>query len=276
MPICNLYIKDIKEISKLLGNFMGMDLSNLNNVIFKIKLQQFCKKRGLINCNILKDRIVNKEELRTELFSYLYSDGFELFRDPAFWRIFKEEIIKKANVSLPYRIFFPSCHRGAELVSFLILREEMGLVDKIQVYYSHQHKLLDRTKLGFSYDERKHQQNLSNYKRVNGEELPKKYLINRADKLIPRTDLFKNTILVNYKETDAVFNKKMNGIIYRNKLLNYSRNVQKEIINNFSQMIKNGGFLAIGIKEKLVGRANGELFTVFNEKEQIYKIKNVV
>ena len=274
--ICNLYIKDIKAISKLLEDLWNIDLSHFTYVILKIKLEQFCDKYKIQNVKLLENRIETSPLIKEDLLIYLYSDGFELFRDPSFWRTLKEDILKNINTNLPFRVLFPACHQGAELLSFLMLRDVLGLTDKVSVMYSYHHQKLNQVKNGFNFDERKHQLNLSNYKRINGEELPEKYLRFESNKLIPSSDLFINTVAFHDLEIASDLNKSVNGVIYRNKLLNYKRNIQNEIISGLATKIKSGGFLALGIKEQILKDSNKELLTMINKKESIYKKKNVV
>ena len=92
--------------------------------------------------------------------------------------------------------------------------------------------------------------------------------------MTPSKHLFANTKYVEYDELKNTFEEKVNLIIYRNKLLNFSKSLQVTVIGNLINSLKTGGFLVFGVKEKLVNDENRELFTIFNVKESIYKKKN--
>jgi chemotaxis protein methyltransferase CheR len=127
---------------------------------------------------------------------------------------------------------------------------------------------------GFDFEERKHNLNLSNYKRIEGKELPDHYFVKQANKLVPDAKLFVNTKHMMHNEINEAMLKKSNLIIYRNRLLNFNRTLQVEVVNNLINSLKTGGYLVLGVKERLVDDANRELFSIFNIKESIYKKKN--
>lgn len=276
MAACNLHIKDIKEISRFSSEMFNIDFSGFAYVTLKIKLEQFCDKYRVTSPILLEEKLNATPALKEDYLSYIYFNEFELFRDPALWRCVKDDILSQIKTDLQYRVFFPSCNQGAELLSFLILREELGLVDKIQVLYSSQHKILDQVQRGFALDDRKHHLNLSNYKRIDGHELEDKYFSREDNILVPNIDLFRNTVYFDFKETEGPFKKSVNLVIYRNKLLNFNRPSQVEVASNLIKNIKPGGYLILGVKERLVNDANRELFPVFNSKESIYKKKSNV
>jgi len=273
MTVCSIHIKDVKEIAKQSKDWFGIDLGDIIYVTLKIKIEQFCKTYKLTSSQNLIEKLNTIPALRDDFLSFIFFDEFELFRDPAFWRSIKESILTQVKTDIQFRVFFPSCHQGAELLSFLILREDLGLADKIQVLFASQHKLLNKVGKGFVYEERKHHLNISNYKRLEGEDNLDKYFVQKMNKLVPEKKLFRNTMYFDYNETEGAFRKSVNLIIYRNKLLNYNSNLQLQITNHLIKKIKLGGYLALGVKEKLIDDNNRELFIVFNKKESLYKKK---
>ncbi len=270
----NLKIKDVKEIIEFVNEYYKYDLSNYTYVSIKIKMEQFLDKYKINSADDLIKKVRNNTDLKNEFIKYLLVDSFELFRDPALWRIVKEEILRNFSRDIVYKVWIPSCFEGAELLSFLILREELKMVDKIQVFYSTPFKELAEAKNGFVYEERKHGLNLSNFKRIDGHDLDDKYLNRVQNLMVPSSSLFKNTIRYEFDEVEQPFLKTVNLILYRNILLRYNKNKQVEVVENLIKSLKPRGFLILGVKESLVDDANRELFTIFNLKESIYKKNN--
>jgi chemotaxis protein methyltransferase CheR len=269
----NLKIKEVKDLIRFIADRFGVDFSQYAYVSFKIKLEQFFTKNKITDLDSFFEKFEFNENFRQGFYSYVFNYEFELFRDPALWRSVKEEILKKIKGEIQFRVCIPSCYQGAELLSFLILRDELGLQDKVHVIYTSNLKNLSKAIDGFDYEERKHALNLSNYKRIEGKELADSYFIQHGNKLLPNKKLFVNTSHLQYNELDEVMRKKSNLIIYRNRLLNFNRTLQVKVVNNLIDSLKPGGFLVLGVKERLVDDANRELFTIFNLKESIYKKK---
>lgn len=271
--LCNLKIRDVKAISEYVKQLFNVDLSTHVFVSLKIKLDQFCSQQRIVDAQTLMDRLRNSQLLQKELICHIYLNEFELFRDPSMWRFMKENILKKINSTSMFKVWFPSSGEGAELISFLILRDELKLTSKIQVIYSTELKVLDKAKEGYTYNIRKHQLNQSNYKRIEGKELSESSFFKHLNKMSPNSDLFINTIYDNFNEVDSGFKKKVNMVVYRNKLLVMNNSAKCDVVKNLTQSIVPGGFLILGIKESFTDAVNKDNFSIFSQQERVYKKK---
>jgi chemotaxis methyl-accepting protein methylase len=56
-------------------------------------------------------------------------------------------------------------------------------------------------------------------------------------------------------------------------MLEFNRNLQVTTINYLEQALKPGGYIALGIKEHSLDDHMKNQFTIYNEKESIYKKK---
>jgi len=269
---CNFKIKEIRELSILINKHYKIDISDFTYVILKIKFEQFCNLNKISSATHLIEKIESSVSVFKELVVFLFANEFELFRDPALWRSLKQEVLNTFTRDIQYRVLIPSSFGGADLISFLILREELSLTDKIQVIYTSPIEILNKVKDGFLLEERKHNLNLSNYKRIDGDVLKDSFFKKELNMLYPVEHLFKNTVYAVFSEIqDGRFHKNVNLILYRNKLISYNRKLQIEVINNLINSLKTGGFLALGVKERLIDDANREKFIIFNKKESLYK-----
>ena len=271
MSVCNFKILEVKKVSQLFNDFLNIDLSDFIYVNLKIKLQQFCNDVNISSFDSFLKQIREKEIFRKKVLEAVFFDSYELFRDPAVWRVIKEKIILEAKQKTNYRVLFPSCYQGSELISFLILRDELALTKEIEVIYTSSLDMLNQVKEGFLYDKRKQDLNLSNYKRIAGKEFKKIYFEKKQNRLLPVSQLFENTSYYNFDETQVPFFKSINLIIYRNKLINYNSPIKKIIINNLLKNLKTTGSLIIGIKEDIANIIENSKLDFFDEKEKIYR-----
>lgn len=269
----NLKIKEVKEITQFLKTETQFDFTDYSFVWYKTKLELFCNKYKLLDGTQLINKMMEHPSTKKDLIQDIFTNDFELFRDPSLWRCIKDDVLKKIGNEMLYRVFIPSCHHGAELLSFLIIRDELNLTQKVQVVYSERLDHINQVEKGFEYEERSHSLNLSNYKRIDGHDLNDKYLNKVGPKLLPAKILFENTMAVTFNETIEPYNKKMNLILYRNRMLEFNRNLQVTTINYLEQALKPGGYIALGIKEHSLDDHMKNQFTIYNEKESIYKKK---
>ncbi|MBN2669645.1 MAG: hypothetical protein JXR60_10500 [Bacteroidales bacterium] len=267
----DLKIKDVKDIIAFVDEHFHFDFSGFTYVSFKIKLEQYFQKFQISNLNNLFSRLESSVLAEQEFLTFVMNNEVELFRDPAFWRIIKEEVLKKNNLDIGYRVCIPSCYQGAELISFLIIRDVLGLTQQVNVIYTAQLDLLNLVNKGFEYDERKHNLNLSNFKRIDGLDLPEKYLERKNNRIFATSQLFENTTFQKFDETNELLLRKCHLIIYRNRLLNYNKQYQVKVMNNLIGSLKPAGYIALGVKEIMVDDNNREQFQVINKKESIYK-----
>jgi len=270
MEVCNFRIIEIKKISQLLSDLLNFDLSDFTYVNLKIKLEQFCKEASVTSFDLFLKKIKENTAFRKDFLEAIFFDSYELFRDPAMWRIVKKNIISSVKQNTNYRVLFPSCYRGSELVSFLILREELALTKEIEVFYTSPLDSLNQVKNGFLNDKRKQDLNMSNYKRIAGKEIEQSYFIENNNRYIPVSRLFENTVYYSFDERQNPFIKKANLIIYRNKLINYNPSVKEKIIENLVKTLKTGSYLITGIKENLQYALETNKLAFFDEKEKIY------
>lgn len=269
---CYFKIKDVKVVSLMIKETFAIDLSDFTLVLLKLRYEQFCVEHKVLNVEVFINNLNLSKDLQNELLAFIFRNEFELFRDPALWRSLKEEVLPSFTRDIQYRVWIPSCFEGSELLSFLILRAEMGMVNKLQVIYTTPIENLNRAKIGFAYDERKYAQNLSNYKRIDGVDLDEKYFQNKSNMLVPINSLFDNTVYKEFCEVkNGILNKNVNLVLYRNRLLRYNKNLQKVVCDNLLSSLKVGGFLTLGIKENLPIENSMGKFRVFNKKESIYK-----
>ncbi len=270
----NFKIKEVKELTRFMNDRFEVDFSEYAYVSFKIKLEQFFDEHKIPDLDSFFENIEFNDNFRKTFYTFIFTSDFELFRDPALWRVVKEDILKKLSSSVPFRVCLPSCYQGSELLSFLILRDELGLQDKVHVTYTSKLNNINKLSEGIDCEERKHALNLSNYKRIEGKELPNIYFTRQDHKLWPDKKLFVNTNYLRYNELNETMKKRFNLIIYRNRLLNFNRTLQVKVLNNLTNGLMPGGLLILGVKESLPDGANKDLFTIFNLKESIYKKKN--
>ena len=154
--VSSFKIKEVKAIILFVKEELLIDFAEYAYVSLKIKFEQFCDKYKIATVPNLIERLRSNSDFRDEFLLFIYTNEFELFRDPALWRSLKEDVLRRINTGFKFKVLFPSCHEGSELVSFLILREELDLVDTIQVIYSSQIPLLNQVQESFLYEERKH------------------------------------------------------------------------------------------------------------------------
>ena len=90
----------------------------------------------------------------------------EMFRDPEVWMQIKNKLLPRFKDQDSIRIWHPGCSTGQELYSMMMVLDELGLLEKTEIYGSDLHQeILDTARKGL-YRYRFNQIYLENFDRV--------------------------------------------------------------------------------------------------------------
>ncbi len=85
---------------------------------------------NLTSISALQEKILRDPEVMKKLFSDLSINVTEMFRDPAFFKSFRTNIIPLVRDYPDIRIWHVGCSTGEEVYSMAILLHEEGIYDK--------------------------------------------------------------------------------------------------------------------------------------------------
>jgi chemotaxis protein methyltransferase CheR len=133
----------------------------------------------------------------------------EMFRDPSFWRIMREEILPAIMLNhKQFKIWHAGCSSGEEVLSMSIMLKEMGVLQDVTVIATDLDvNILEKAKTG-TYPIKNMELNEKNYIRFQGNRSFKDYYYEdngnavfnkdllqvRSDSLSQRNDLFQSDV----------------------------------------------------------------------------------
>jgi chemotaxis protein methyltransferase CheR len=196
----------------------------------------------------------------------------EMFRDPSFWRIMREEIIPAIMLNhKQFKIWHAGCSSGEEVLSMSIMLKEMGVLQDVTMIATDLDvNILERAKQG-TYPIKNMELNEKNYIRFQGTRSFKDYYNEENGMAVFNKDLLMN---VSFRRHDLVtgdiFNK-FDLILCRNVMIYFNQTLQNEVLKKFHESLFKYGYLAIGSKESLIWCDYANRFIVVNNEEKIYK-----
>jgi len=198
----------------------------------------------------------------------------EMFRDPAFFRALREQVIPVLAKLPKIRIWHAGCSSGEEVFSMAILLKEAGLADKSLIYATdfNEH-ILEKAKKGI-FPLNKMQAYTKNYLKAGGVRAFSEYY--KADQSAAYMDasLVENIIFWQHNlVTDQVFNE-FDCIICRNVLIYFTTELQNKVQRLFYESLGSGGFLGLGDKETLRFTEVAPGYSDFVEEQRIYQKKD--
>jgi len=233
-----------------------------------------------IEFNDLIHKIKTDKEFSKNLIEEITVNTTELFRDPKIWAFLRTEILPLFEVKKNIKIWIPGCSTGQEAYSMAILLNELGLLDKTEIYASDiNSKVLEIASKGV-YRYKNNLNYLSNFTEsmspnsamtdLAKEELFGKYFeINRSNDQIIIFNFLKDKIT--FLQNDLVSNDKLpisnfDLISCRNVLIYMNQGLQNKILEKFYKNILPGAFLLLGTHESIIGSNSRK----FKKKDLLY------
>jgi chemotaxis protein methyltransferase CheR len=225
-----------------------------------------------LSVDSLLKRLNESPSFINEFLDELTVNVTEMFRDPSFWRIMREEILPAIMLNhKQFKIWHAGCSSGEEVLSMSIMLKEMGVLPDVTVIATDLDvNILEKAKSG-TYPIKNMELNEKNYIRFQGTKNFKDYYHEDNGNAVFNKDLLMN---VSFRRHDLVtgdiFNK-FDLILCRNVMIYFNQTLQNEVLKKFHESLFKYGYLAIGSKESLIWCDYANRFIVVNNEEKIYK-----
>lgn len=264
-------IADLKRIAELIHQKHNYDFRNYAMSSFKRRVLRIIELKKLSVDGLLK-KLNETPSFINEFLDELTVNVTEMFRDPGFWRIMREEIIPAILLNhKQFKIWHAGCSSGEEVLSMAIMLKEMGIWHDVQLFATDlDTNILERAKSGV-YSIKNMELNEKNYIRFQGTSNLKNYYKEENGMAIFNKDLLAN---VTFRKHDLVLGEVFNKfdlILCRNVMIYFNQTLQNEVLKKFHESLFKYGYLAIGSKESLIWCDYANRFIVVNNEEKVYK-----
>ncbi|MBT4290522.1 MAG: protein-glutamate O-methyltransferase CheR, partial [Deltaproteobacteria bacterium] len=197
----------------------------------------------------------------------------EMFRDPAFYRTLRNQVLPDLADCEIIKIWHAGCASGEEVYSMAILLKELGLYEKSRIYATDfDEEILNKAKQGiFPVDSLRSY--IKNYQESGGVRSFTDYYSARYELVLIDKSLKENIHFTNHNlVTDGVFSE-MNLIICRNVLIYFKRELQDRVFKLFKDSLSHNGILCLGSKETIRLSKYSDAFDNLVVEKKIYKKK---
>lgn len=262
------------EIDKLLNGIStryGYDFSHYSRASLKRRLERALARTGLARFTELLDRLLQDEKCFDEFLEIMSITVTEMFRDPAFYRIVREQVVPVLKTYPFAKIWHAGCATGEEVYSMALLLHEEGFLDRVRIYATDFNKQSLDTASNGVYAARRMTAYAVNYREAGGKGDFSDYY-SEGYELAKFKDFLKERITFSYHNlvSDGVFGE-MNIVCCRNVLIYFDKTLQDQVLSKFAESLRHGGFLCLGNKESLSFTAVNALFEPVDKKQRIYR-----
>jgi chemotaxis protein methyltransferase CheR len=235
------------------------------------RLRQAARALGCETYSAVQDRVLHDPAAFVTLLQYLTVQVSDFFRDPSFFRAFRERVVPVLGTYPSIKIWIAGCSTGEEVYSFAILLREEGLLDKSILYATDINPEALRTAEAGIYPLERMRVFTQNHQRSGAPcSLATYYTAKYGSGVFDRS-LRKNVVFADHSlATDAVFTETQ-VVSCRNVLIYFERELQDRAVALFRDSLCPRGFLGLGSKESLKFSLVASSFDVFMLEERWYQ-----
>jgi chemotaxis protein methyltransferase CheR len=247
-------------------DFRGYAYSSLRRRVWK-RIQA----EGLGTVSALQDRVLHDSDVMERLLDDLSVTVTAMYRDPGFYREFRETVVPILRTYPFIRIWHAGCSTGEEVYSMAILLHEEDLYDRARVYATDMNEaVLRRAREGiFPLD--RMQEYTENYIRAGGRRSFSEYYTSGYSGALFDASLRRNVVFAQHNlVTDGSFTE-FNVVLCRNVLIYFDKALQTRVHGLFYDSLTMFGILALGSKESLRFSKYDGCYEPLVQSEKIYR-----
>jgi chemotaxis protein methyltransferase CheR len=216
-------------------------------------------------------RLKADDNLLADLIRTLTVHTTAMFRDPAFFRVFRERIVPVLRTYPFIRLWVAGCSTGEEVYSLAILLREEGLAERCRIYATDvSESVLERARSGV-FPLSVMQGYSRNYQAAGGKETFLDYFTADSEWVVFRRQLRDNVIFGTHNlASDASFNE-FHVILCRNVMIYFRRELQERVHRLFYDSLVTFGYLGLGRSEAIRFTAQAAAYEAVDARERLFR-----
>jgi chemotaxis protein methyltransferase CheR len=191
----------------------------------------------------------------------------EMFRDPQFFRVFREAVVPELCTYHSLKLWVAGCSSGEEVYSLAIVLAEEGLLGRSLIYATDiNEESLERARAGVYATDRV-QLFSDNYFKSGGKLSLSRYYTAAYGNAVLSRSLTDNVVFSDHSlATDSVFSE-VQVVTCRNVMIYFDRALQDKVLGLFRDALPRRGFLGLGSKETVRFSRHASSFSELTERQ---------
>jgi len=226
---------------------------------------------GCETVSALQEKLLHEPQTFPRLLQFLTVQVSEMFREPSFFRAFREKVVPELETFPSFRVWIAGCSSGEEVYSVAIVLREAGLYDRALIYATDINpEALAKAEAGiyplaripaFTEGHR-----LSGGKGSLSDHFTAAYGSAAFDRSLRKNVVFSDHSLA----TDSVF-AEVQVVLCRNVLIYFDKELQERALGLFRDALPRRGFLGLGARETLQFSRHATAFRPLVAEERWYQ-----
>jgi chemotaxis protein methyltransferase CheR len=249
----------------------GFDFRSYAYASIRRRLWKRIEAEGIATISGLQERVLHEPAMMERLLLDLSINVTAMFRDPTFYRVFRQEVVPTLRTYPFIRLWHAGCATGEEVYSMAMLLEEENLYERSRIYATDINEVvLQKAKSGIFPLERM-QEYTENYIAAGGKRAFSDYYVAKYGGALFSPTLTRNVVFSQHNlVTDSSFSE-FNAILCRNVLIYFDKSLQARVHELFYNSLAMFGILALGSRETLRFSPYDDCYEQINGPEKIYR-----
>ncbi len=254
-----------------ISRYYGYDFRHYAPASLKRRIWAAIRTEQLASISALQEQVLHDPACMERLLLALTVNVTAMFRDPEFYRIFREKVVPRLRTYPFIRIWHAGCSTGEEVYSMAILLHEEGLYDRCRIYATDiNERVLSRARSGI-FELGSMQEYTHNYLRAGGKHSFSEYYTAAYDHALFNPRLKEQITFSQHNlATDGSFNE-FNVVLCRNVLIYFNKQLQERVHNLLYESLGMFGVLGIGRAESLRFTPHEQHYKEIYPGERLYQ-----
>lgn len=247
-------------------DFRGYAMASLRR-----RMAAAMQRFGCQSLSQLQDRVLHDAAFFASLLEYLTVQVSEMFRDPAYFRSLRENVVPLLRTYPSLKVWVAGCSAGEEVYSLAILLREEGLLERSLIYATDINaQALQRAEAGV-YDLDRIAAFTANHQQSGARSSLSDYYTAAYGRAIFDRALRERVVFSDHSlATDSVF-AEVHLVSCRNVLIYFDKALQDRALGLFHEALCRKGFLGLGAKESLRFSSYAKAFDEVVREDRIFQ-----
>ena len=252
----------------------GYDFRDYAPESMRRRVRAALARSGEPHLGLFQHRLLTDPDFFVESLDDFTVQVSEMFRDPSFYRAFRERVVPVLRTYPQIKIWHAGCASGEEVYATAILLEEEGLYERTQIYATDMSKRAVETAREGIYPASQVALFSQNYRQSGGEHRLHDYYSEAYGRIAMHERLKRNAVFFQHDLVSDYALGEMQVVFCRNVLIYFGSELRERVLGTFADGLCRGGFLCLGGSERVASPLHG-VFTEFDPQERIYRRKEV-
>jgi chemotaxis protein methyltransferase CheR len=262
--------RELEVLINEVFEYHGFDFSGYSRASLKRRVDRLYQIDGFKSLGEMLSRVRTEPDYFKRMIEEITVNVTEMFRDPLFYKVLREEIIPVLATKPFIRIWHAGCASGVEVYSMAILLQEANLLQKSLMYATDINPLVLNTAKRGIFPLQAMKQYSENYRISGGKRDFSDYYTANYGFAKFSSDLTAKMVFSEHSlVSDGSFNE-FDLILCRNVLIYFDKELQERAFTLFDNSLAKLGYLALGTKETLKFSSLQKRYKQLN-KDKIWK-----